>query len=87
MRIYFDYPNATEENMKSIQEAINQGNDTEELFELFDENVVWDCLVVMTGNRNTPWALLDKMDGNNQTEIESWQYEMIDEFIDALRNS
>ncbi len=86
MRIYFDYPNATEENMKTIQEAIDQGNDTEELFELFDENVVWDCLVVMTGNRNTPWALLDKMDGHEQYGIEGWQYEMIDEFIDTLRN-
>ena len=81
MRIYFDYPLATEENMKAVQDAINAGKDTDELVEMFGEEVTWDCAVVLSGKNETPWALLDHMEGNRQTEIEDWQYEIIGDFI------
>ena len=81
MRIYFDYPNATEENMNAVQNAINAGKDIDELMDMFDESTIWDCVIVLTGNKDTPWALLDDMDGNEQTRIEDWQQEFIEEYI------
>ena len=84
MRIYFDYPLATEENMKAVQTAINAGMDTCDLIESFGENVVWDCVVVLSGNKDTPWALLDHINGHEQTEIENWQSKFIDDYIEEL---
>ena len=72
MIIKFEYPMATEENMKAIQNAINAGMDAAELLDSFPEEVVWDCVVVLSGNRETPWAVLDHMDDNLQTSIEDW---------------
>ena len=89
MRIYFDYPHATEENMKAVQDAINAGKDIDELTDLFDEEVLWDCVVVLSGNKDTPWALLDHMNGHEQTSIEDWQFGIIDGYIgtcDYLRS-
>ncbi len=37
--------------------------------------------MVLSGNENTPWALLDHMDGNLQYSIEDWQHEIIDDYI------
>ena len=84
MRIYFDYPLATEENMKAVQDAIDSGKASDELFDLFDENTLWDCIVILSGNKDTPWALLDHMDGHEQNGIEDWQAEFIDEYIADL---
>ena len=81
MRVFFDYPLATEENTKVVQDAINSGTDIFELYEMFDEEMLWDCVVVLSGNKDTPWALLDHMDGNLQTAIENWQYEIVDNYI------
>lgn len=66
MRIYFDYPLATEENMKVVQDAINAGMGCDELMDSFPGEMVWDCLVVLSGNENTPWGLLYNMEGNCQ---------------------
>ena len=81
MRIYFDYPLATEENMKAVQDAINAGKDIDELTDLFDEEVLWDCVVVLSGNKDTLWALLDHMNGHEQTSTEVWQSEVIYDYI------
>lgn len=81
MIIKFEYPMATEENMKAIQNAINAGMDAAELLDSFPEKVVWDCVVVLSGNRETPWAVLDNMDGNHQTVLEDWQYGIIEDFV------
>ncbi len=81
MRIKFEYPMATEENMKAVQDAINAGMDNCDLCEAFGAEMVWDCIAVMSGNKDTTWALLDHMDGNNQIETEEWQVEIIDDFI------
>ena len=43
MKIKFEYPLATEENMKAIQDAIKAGTDVETLFSMFDEEMLWDC--------------------------------------------
>lgn len=82
MRIYFDYPLATEENMHAVQEAIDAGKETCDLVELFDENVLWDCIAVLSGNKDTPWALLDHMNGHEQIGMEDWQSEVVDDYID-----
>ncbi len=81
MRIFFDYPLATEENMKAVQAAIDAGKDLFELSELFDENVLWDCVAVLSGNKDTPWALLDHMNGHEQISIEDWQSAIEDNYI------
>ncbi len=72
---------ATEENMKAIQSAINAGMGAAELLDSFLEEVVWDCVVVLSGNEDTSWALLDHMDGNLQTVIEDWQYEIVNDYV------
>ena len=87
MRIYFDYPLATEENMKAVQNAINSGKDSDELLDMFDENVLWDCVVMLSGNKDTPWAVLEHMDGNVQTSIEDWQETVIDDYIEQCQSS
>ena len=81
MRIFFDYPLATEENMKAVQEAINSGKDEYDLAEMFGENTVWDCIAVLSGNKDTCWALLDRLDGHVQTSTEDWQFEIVSEYI------
>lgn len=81
MRIYFDYPLATKENIKAVQDAINEGKDTDELMRIFDEEMLWDCIVVLSGNEKTPWGLLEDMDDNAQITIEDWQYDFIGEYI------
>ena len=81
MRIYFEYPLATEENMKAVQNAINSGKDICELDEMFGDNTVWHCVAVLSGNKDTPWALLDHMNGHEQVGYEDWQSEIIDEYI------
>ena len=81
MRIYFDYPLATEENMHAVQKAIDAGYKACDLVELFDENVLWDCIVVLSGNKDTPWALIEHMDGHEQISMEDWQSELVDDYI------
>ena len=82
MRVYFDYPLATVENMKAVQNAIDAGtNDVCDLIDMFGENVVWDCVVMLSGNEDTPWAVFDRMDGHEQAGIECWQGEIIDDYI------
>ena len=81
MRIKFEYPMATEENMKAVQDAINAGMDNCDLCEAFGEEMVWDCIAVLSGNKDTTWALLDHMDGNRQTGTEDWQSEICDDYI------
>ena len=81
MRIFFDYPLATEENKKAVQDAIISGKNQSELVELFGENMVWDCIAVLSGNKDTPWVLLDHMDGHEQIGYEVWQSEIADEYI------
>ena len=81
MRIKFEYPLATEENMKAVQDAINAGMEDYDLCELFDEEMVWDCVTVLSGNKDTPWALLDHMDGNLQTALEDWQHEVVGDYV------
>ena len=81
MRIKFEYPMATEENMKAVQAAIDAGMKTAELLDSFLEEVVWDCVVVLSGNEDTPWAVLGNMEGNRQTVIEDWQCDVIDDYI------
>ncbi len=78
MRIYFEYPLATEENMKAVQEAINTEKD---IFDLFDEEVIWDCIAVLSGNKNTPWVVLDHMDGHEQYSPDDWQVAVIDDYV------
>ena len=82
MIIKFEYPMATEENMKAIQKAINAGMGAAELLDSFLEEVVWDCVVVLSGNKDTPWGLLYNMDGNHQTAIEDWQYEIVESYVE-----
>lgn len=81
MRIFFDYPLATEENMKAVQAAIDAGKDIFELADEFGAEVVWDCIAVLSGNQDTTWALLDDMDGSEQCSPEEWQYEMMENHI------
>ena len=81
MIIKYEYPMATEENMKTIQDAINAGMGAAELLDSFLEEVVWDCVVVLSGNTDTPWALLDHMEGNLQTVIEDWQFDIIKNYV------
>ena len=81
MRVYFDYPLATEENLKAVQAAIDSGKTADELEEMFSIEVVWDCIAVLSGNRETAWAVLDNMEGNRQTVIEDWQYDVINDYI------
>lgn len=45
MTINYDYPLATEENMKAVQEAIDAGTDIETIFSMFDEELLWDTVV------------------------------------------
>ena len=84
MRIFFDYPLATEENMKAVQDAIISGKDECELVEMFGENMVWDCIAVLSGNKDTPWALLDHMDGHEQIGYEDWQSEVIGDYFGSM---
>ena len=81
MRIFFDYPLATEENMKAVQDAINTGKEFDELIEMFDTAVLWDCIVILSGNKDTPWVILDYMDGHEQYNIEAWQCEIIEDYL------
>lgn len=81
MRIYYEYPMATEENMKTIQDAINAGMDIANLLDNFPEEMVWDCVVVLSGNKDTTWQVFDWMDGNLQTRVEDWQIDYIDDYI------
>lgn len=81
MRIYFDYPLATEENMKAIQDAINSGKTADELDEMFGSVMVWDCIVVLSGKDDTTWEVFDSMKDNFQTDIEDWQRDIIDGFL------
>ena len=62
--------------MKAVQEAIDSGKDIWELDEMFGDEMLWDCVAVLSGNKDTPWALLDHMDGNRQYQTEDWQSEV-----------
>ena len=87
MRIYYDYPLATEENMKAVQNEIIAGKDCDELCEMFGETVVWDCIAILSGNEHTPWALVDFLNGNEQIGIDDWQTDLIDNYISDVQNS
>ena len=52
-----------------------------ELLDSFKEELVWDCIAVLSGNNDTVWAVFDYMDGNRQTIIEDWQYEIINDYV------
>ena len=81
MRIYFDYPLATEENIQVVQNAINEGKDIEELLDIFDDEMLWDCVVVLSGCQDLTWSILFNLDGPEQTHIEDWQSEFIEKYI------
>lgn len=85
MRIYFDYPLATEENIKAVKEAIDTGVDVETLFEMFEGELLWDCYIVMSGQQDTPWQVFDWQNGNEQYEIEEWQRDRIENYIGDLK--
>ncbi len=85
MRIFFDYPLATDENIKAVKEAINTGIDAEELFEMFDDVMLWDCLVVISGQQDIQWNVFHWQDGNEQYRIEDWQIDGIEVFIKDMR--
>lgn len=87
MRIYFDYPLATEENMKAVQKAIEAGTEEWDLIEMFGENVVWDCVAVLSGNKETPWALLDCMNGHDLIGYEDWQSDVVNDYIETVRRT
>ena len=81
MNIYYDYPHATKENMKAIQDAIIAGKEAWELIDIFGENVVWDCVAVLSGNKETVWGLVDFLNGHEQICIDDWQSELIEEYV------
>jgi hypothetical protein len=61
--------------MNAVQDAINAGKDIDELVEMFDDEVLWDCVVVLSGNKDTTWSILFNLEGSEQTNIEDWQSE------------
>ena len=81
MRVYYDYPLATEENMRAVQAAIESGTDIDTMFSLFDEETLWDCYIVMSGQQDTIWQVFDWQNGNEQYRIEDWQQEGIENFL------
>ena len=81
MRIFFDYPLATEENMKAVQEAIDAGNDIGTIFSMFDEELLWDCYIVMSGQDGIVWQVFDWQKGNEQYRIEDWQLDGLENFL------
>ena len=81
MRIKFEYPMATEENMKKIKDAIYAGMTSIMLLDAFPEEMVWDCVVVLSDNKDATWQVFDWMDGNLQTRVEDWQIDYIDDYI------
>ena len=81
MKIKFEYPLATEENMKAVQDAIDCGKDIDTIFGMFDEELLWDCYVVMSGQQETPWQVFDWQEENGQYRIEDWQQEGIENFL------
>lgn len=83
MTIHYEYPLATEENMKAVQNAIDTNIDIYTLIDMFDEEVLWDCYVVITGQQNTPWQVFEWQKGNEQYRIEDWQREGIESFISS----
>lgn len=86
MIVKFDYPMATEENMKAIQNAIHAGMDYPALNETFGNETVWDCIAVLSGNKDTAWQLLDHVDGSRQTRTEDWQDDIIEDYIEAQQS-
>jgi hypothetical protein len=87
MRVFFDYPLATEENLKAVQDAINSGKSAGDLIDMFGEEVVWDCYVILSGNKDTTWALLDGMDGDHQSgDLEEWQNESIESYVEDCQS-
>ena len=81
MKIKFEYPLATEENMKAIQDAIKAGTDVETLFSMFDEEMLWDCYIVMSGQQDVAWHVFDWQNGNEQFRIEDWEQEGIESYF------
>lgn len=72
--------------MKAVQDAINEGKDIGELLDIFDEETLWDCVVVLSGYQDTTWSVLFNLDGPEQINIEDWQSEFIEEFISEQQN-
>lgn len=81
MRINYEYPLATEENMKALQDAIDCRKDICTIFEMFDEELLWDCYVVMSGQQDTPWQVFDWQEEDEQYRIEDCQQEGIENFL------
>ena len=81
MTINYDYPLATEENMKAVQEAIDAGTDIETIFSMFDEELLWDCYIVMSGQDGIVWQVFDWQKGNEQYRIEDWQLDSLENFL------
>ena len=86
MKVYFEYPLATKENMKAVQDAIDIGSDIDTIFNLFDDELLWDCYVVMSGQQNTPWQVFDWQEGNEQYRTEDWQQEGIENYLRESAN-
>ena len=82
MKIHFDYPLATNENIEAIRKAFNTMTEPTDLYDEFNDEVLWDCFVVMSGQQNTPWALMDYCDGNEQYSPENWQRNLMDEYYE-----
>ena len=86
MKVSFEYPLATEENMKAVQDAIDGGNDIDTIFEMFDDVLLWNCYVVMSGQQDTPWQVFSWQDEDEQYRIEDWQWEGIEKFLHESAN-
>lgn len=84
MRVFYDYPLATEENMKAVQAAIESGADVDTIFGMFDEELLWDCYIVMSGQDDTAWQVFDWQNGNEQYRIEDWQQEGLESYYQEL---
>ena len=81
MIIKYEYPLATEENMKALQDAIDCGKDIYTIFEMFDEELLWDCYVVTSGQQDTPWQVFDWQEEDEQYRIEDWQQDRLENFL------
>ena len=67
--------------MKALQDAIDCGKDIYTIFEMFDEELLWDCYVVMSGQQDTPWQVFDWQEEDEQYRIEDWQQDRIENFL------
>ena len=67
--------------MKALQDAIDCGKDIYTIFEMFDEELLWDCYVVTSGQQDTPWQVFDWQEEDEQYRIEDWQQDRLENFL------